>query len=68
LLRGIGVRHGYSPAEVAVAWVLRHPAVTGAIVGARKQGQFKGVAGASRLQLCPREIDEIDGFVSKSAA
>jgi aryl-alcohol dehydrogenase-like predicted oxidoreductase len=68
LLRGIGVRHGYSPAEVAVAWVLRHPAVTGAIVGARKPGQFKGVAGASRLQLCPREIDEIDGFVSKSAA
>jgi len=68
LLRDIGVRHGYSPAEVAVAWVLRHPAVTGAIVGARKPGQFKGVAGASRLQLCMREIDEIDGFFSKSAA
>jgi aryl-alcohol dehydrogenase-like predicted oxidoreductase len=68
LLRGMGVRHGYSPAEVAVAWVLRHPAVTGAIVGARKPGQFKGVAGASRLQLSPREIDEIDGFLSKSAA
>jgi aryl-alcohol dehydrogenase-like predicted oxidoreductase len=68
LLRDVGVRHGYSPAEVAVAWVLRHPAVTGAIVGARKPGQFKGVAGASRLQLCMREIDEIDGFFSKSAA
>jgi aryl-alcohol dehydrogenase-like predicted oxidoreductase len=68
LLRDIGVRHGCSPAEVAVAWVLRHPAVTGAIVGARKPGQFKGVAGASRLQLCMREIDEIDGFFSKSAA
>jgi aryl-alcohol dehydrogenase-like predicted oxidoreductase len=68
LLRDMGVRHGYSPAEVAVAWVLRHPAVTGAIVGARKPGQFKGVAGASRLQLSPREIDEIDGFLSKSAA
>ncbi|HUE14222.1 MAG TPA: aldo/keto reductase [Planctomycetaceae bacterium] len=68
LLRDMGVRHGYSPAEVAVAWVLRQPAVTGAIVGARKPGQFKGVAGASRLQLSPREIDEIDGFLSKSAA
>jgi aryl-alcohol dehydrogenase-like predicted oxidoreductase len=68
LLRDMGVRHGCSPAEVAVAWVLRHPAVTGAIVGARKPGQFKGVAGASRLQLSPREIDEIDGFLSKSAA
>jgi aryl-alcohol dehydrogenase-like predicted oxidoreductase len=68
LLRDIGVRHGYSPAEVAVAWVLRHPAVTGAIVGARKPGQFKGVAGASGLQLNLRENDEIDGFLSKSAA
>jgi len=68
LLRDMGVRHGYSPAEVAVAWVLRHPAVTGAIVGARKPGQFKGVAGASRLQLNLREIDEIDTFLSKSAA
>ena len=34
LLRTIGNRHGRSPAEVAVAWVLRNPAVTGAIVGA----------------------------------
>jgi aryl-alcohol dehydrogenase-like predicted oxidoreductase len=68
VLRDIGVRHGFSPAEVAVAWVLRHPAVTGAIVGARKPGQFKGIVGASRLQLNMREIDEIDRFLSKSAA
>ncbi|MBE3100479.1 MAG: aldo/keto reductase, partial [Planctomycetes bacterium] len=33
-LRAIGNRHGRSPGEVAIAWTLRHPAVTGAIVGA----------------------------------
>jgi hypothetical protein len=33
-LRAIGVRHGKSPGEVAIAWTLRNPAVTGAIVGA----------------------------------
>ena len=32
LLTAIGRSHGRAPAEVAVAWVLRHPAVTGAIV------------------------------------
>src|SRR5262249_9645237 len=42
LLRTIGKRRGYTPAEVAVAWVLRNPAVTGAIVGARRPGQVRG--------------------------
>ena len=32
-LREIGKRHGRSPGEVAIAWTLRNPAVTGAIVG-----------------------------------
>jgi predicted oxidoreductase len=34
LLRAIGKRHGLSAGEIAVAWTLRHPVVTGAIVGA----------------------------------
>lgn len=34
-LRPIAARHRVSPGEVAIAWVLRHPAVTAAIVGAR---------------------------------
>jgi aryl-alcohol dehydrogenase-like predicted oxidoreductase len=36
LLRAIGRLHGRTPGEVAVAWVLHNPAVTGAIVGARR--------------------------------
>jgi aryl-alcohol dehydrogenase-like predicted oxidoreductase len=68
LLRDIGVRHGCSAAEVAVAWVLRNPAVTGAIVGARRPGQMKGVVGAAGLQLSPQETAEIDGFFARKAA
>jgi aryl-alcohol dehydrogenase-like predicted oxidoreductase len=68
LLRDIGVRHGCSAAEVAVAWVLRNPAVTGAIVGARRPGQIKGVVGAARLQLSLQEVAEIDGFFAMKAA
>ena len=33
--RTIGGRHGRTPGEVAIAWTLRHPAITATIVGAR---------------------------------
>jgi len=68
LLRSIGKRHGRTPAEAAVAWVLGNPAVTGAIVGARRPGQIRGVVGAGEYRLSPREFAEIEAFVSKQAA
>src|SRR4051812_37462145 len=60
LLRAIGNHHGRSPGEVAVAWVLRHSAVTAAIVGARRPDQIGGVVGAAEFRLSPRERAEID--------
>ena len=68
LLRTIGKRRGYTPAEVAVAWVLHNPAVTGAIVGARRPGQVRGVAGAAELRLSEHELGEIEAFFAKVAA
>jgi aryl-alcohol dehydrogenase-like predicted oxidoreductase len=62
-LQTIGARHGRTPGEVAVAWVLRHPAVTGAIVGARKPGQLKELIGAVDWRLTPSEVDEIQVFL-----
>lgn len=60
VLRSIGERHGRSPGEVAVAWTLRHPAVTGAIVGARRPSQIEGTIGAADFRLTPEELAEID--------
>jgi aryl-alcohol dehydrogenase-like predicted oxidoreductase len=68
LLRTIGKRHGHTPAEVAVAWVLHNPAVTGAIVGARRPGQVRGVAGAAEYRLSPWEVADIEAFFAKEAA
>src|SRR5216684_4061103 len=62
LLRAIGDHHGRSPGEVAVAWVLRHPAVTGAIVGARRPDQVRGLVGAAGFWLSPSEVAEINVF------
>jgi aryl-alcohol dehydrogenase-like predicted oxidoreductase len=67
LLRTIGKRRGHTPAEVAVAWVLYHSAVTGAIVGARRPGQVRGVAGAAEFRLSPREVAEIEAVYAEAA-
>jgi aryl-alcohol dehydrogenase-like predicted oxidoreductase len=64
-LRGIGQRHGRSPGEVAVAWVLRRPAVTGAIVGSRSAQQMEGVAGALTFRLSDSELTEIQNALEK---
>ena len=44
----LGARHGRTAGEVAIAWTLRHPAVTAAIVGMRSAAQVEGVIGARK--------------------
>ncbi len=63
LLRAIGLRHGRTPGEVAIAWTLRHPAVTAAIVGMRSASQVEGVIGAAEFRLSPGEVEEIEAFL-----
>jgi aryl-alcohol dehydrogenase-like predicted oxidoreductase len=67
-LRAIGNRHGRSPGEVAIAWTLRHPAVTGAIVGARSAAQVEGIIGAAEFRLGADELKDIDRALTEVAA
>jgi len=60
-IREIGTAHGRSPGEVAIAWALRHPAVTAAIVGFRSPAQVDGVIGAAEFRLTEEEVDRISG-------
>jgi aryl-alcohol dehydrogenase-like predicted oxidoreductase len=64
LLRRIGAKHGRMPAQVAVAWVLRNPAVTGAILGSRRPGQLVELIPATEFQLDPPEVTQIDSFAT----
>jgi aryl-alcohol dehydrogenase-like predicted oxidoreductase len=59
-LKEIGARHGRSAGEVAIAWTLRSPAVSGAIVGARNAKQAEGVFRARDFRLTAPEIQEIE--------
>jgi len=62
LMKTIGARHNRSAGEVAIAWTLRHHAVTAAIVGFRSPGQVGGVIGAMDFRLTQEEIGEIAAF------
>jgi aryl-alcohol dehydrogenase-like predicted oxidoreductase len=59
-LRAVGARHGRSPGETAIAWTLRQPAVTGAIVGARSAAQVDGFIGAADFRLDQADIAELE--------
>jgi len=67
-LRRVGARHGRGPGEVAIAWVVRHPAITGAIVGARNAQQAEGVMRAGELKLSAGDITEIQAAAAVATA
>jgi aryl-alcohol dehydrogenase-like predicted oxidoreductase len=67
-LREIGKRHNRTPGEVAIAWTLDNPAVTGAIVGFRSPQQVGGIMGASEFRLSKSEMAEIDQALKQEAA
>jgi len=67
-LRAIAKRRDATPGEVAIAWTLRNPAVTGAIVGVRSERQVSGIAGAADLELSADDMLEIEQGLTQKAA
>jgi aryl-alcohol dehydrogenase-like predicted oxidoreductase len=67
-LEEVARRHNRSTGEVAIAWTLHHPAVTGAIVGARNSRQAEGVMRAGELHLSNEEVTEINTLLISTAA
>jgi aryl-alcohol dehydrogenase-like predicted oxidoreductase len=56
-LAEIGARHGRTAAQVALAWVLRHPGIAGAIVGVRTPDEARALPGA--LGIPPEELESL---------
>jgi len=59
-LKSIGKKYGHSAGEVAIAWTLRNPAVTAAIVGGRSAAQVDGISHAWDLILTNEDLAEIE--------
>src|ERR1022692_4741594 len=67
-LRAIAKRRDATPGEVAIAWTLRNPAITGAIVGVRSARQVSGIAGAADVELSADDMLEIEQGLTRRAA
>ncbi len=59
-LRKIASRYGRSVAQLAIAWVLRRPEVTSAIVGARRPDQIEETAPAADWELPQQVVEEVE--------
>ena len=68
VLRAIGEAHHVQPGVVAIAWTLRNPAVTAAIVGARRGEQVVGILPAATFRLSDEEAETINAFLRDNPA
>jgi L-glyceraldehyde 3-phosphate reductase len=66
-LSEIASRRGQSLAQMAIAWVLRDPRVTSALIGVSSVAQLEEDLGAlDRLELSAAELEEIDRLATES--
>jgi L-glyceraldehyde 3-phosphate reductase len=66
-LNEIARRRGQSLAQMAIAWTLRDPVVTSALVGASSVAQLEqNIAALDKLEFSPAELEEIDRYATDS--
>ena len=63
-LKVLAKKHGRTSAQIAIAWVLRRPEVTAAIVGARRPSQVDETVTAGDKALSSEEIKAIDELLA----
>jgi L-glyceraldehyde 3-phosphate reductase len=64
-LDGIARQRGQTLAQMALAWVLRHPGVTSAVIGASRVGQIEdGVAAFQAAAFQPEELEAIETILA----
>jgi len=64
-LNEIARRRGQTLAQMAIAWALRDPRVTSALIGARTVEQLEDSLGAlNGIAFSPEELTEIDGYAA----
>jgi L-glyceraldehyde 3-phosphate reductase len=66
-LNEIASRRGQTLAQMALAWTLRDPRVTSALIGASSVAQLEeNVAAIDSLDFTEEELEQIDGFATES--
>jgi L-glyceraldehyde 3-phosphate reductase len=64
-LNTLAQQRGQTLAQMAIAWVLRHPQMTSALIGASRTSQINDAVGAlNHLQFEPAELKAIDDILA----
>jgi len=64
-LNTIAVARGQKMAQLAIAWVLRHPGMTSALIGASRISQVEDCVGAlNNLSFSTEELQQIDAILA----
>ena len=66
--RSVADAAGYTPAQLAIAWSLRRPEVTSAILGATAERHVEEGVAAADLDLEPQILDAIDRALAGASA
>lgn len=64
-LKGLSEKYGKTPGQLAIAWVLRRPEVTSAIVGIRKPSQIEELIPAADWNLSKEDIELIETWLKE---
>lgn len=67
LLHAIGAKHGATPAQVALAWLLTRPAVASVLVGASNRRQLDENLKAADVQLTAEDLAALDAATKPTA-
>jgi aryl-alcohol dehydrogenase-like predicted oxidoreductase len=62
-LKELGKAKGISLVQLAIAWTLRHGAVSCTLVGAKSPGQLREHLGAAGVAFSPAELRDIEGIL-----
>lgn len=60
VLKQIAQKHGASPAQVAIAWILTKSFISSVIIGANKMHQLEDNLGAVNLNLSVQEVEQLN--------
>ena len=58
----IADKHGKTPAQVALAWLLGKPGVTAPVVGVSRIEQLDQLVAATELQLEPEDVTYLEAL------
>jgi aryl-alcohol dehydrogenase-like predicted oxidoreductase len=64
-LKGLAEKYGRTTSQLAIAWILRRPEVTSAIVGIRRPSQIEDVVPAADWNLSEEDIRLIEVWLKE---